>query len=215
LLIIFSVLLVLTMVLHPMGGSVEYLIHIRNVILVTHIIAIVSLPVGWVGFWGLTGAIGSDRVLSLMAFAMASIGVLAALIAAATNGLILPIYLDHFKDLSAAGIESIRPILRYGTAINQAFDYIYTFSFCGAIICWCTGALSTRSLPKWLAWMGIVLSGVIVFVFAFGVTQQDLSGLRWFITGIVIWTVLAGYVLSRAPGCRIKPGTAGSGSSIT
>lgn len=181
-----------------MGGSVEYLIHIRNVILVTHIIAIASLPVGWVGFWGLTQAIGSDRILSLLAFSMASLGVLAALIAAATNGLILPIYLDHLKDLSAAGIESVKPILRYGAAINQAFDYIYTFSFCGAIICWCIGGLFTGCLPKWLAWMGIALSGVIVFVFAFGIAQQDLSGLRWFITGIVIWTVLAGYALARA-----------------
>jgi len=197
LLIIFSLLLVFTMVLHPMGGSVEYLIHIRNVILVTHIIAIASLPMGWVGFWGLTRAIGSDRILSLLAFAMASIGVFAALIAATTNGLILPIYLDNLKDLSVARIESIKPILHYGAAINHAFDYIYTFSFCGAITCWCISILSTRCLPKWLAWTGIVLSCVILFVFAFGITQQDLSGLRWFITGIVIWTVSAGYALSR------------------
>lgn len=197
LLIIFSVLLVCTMVLHPMGGSVEYLIHIRNAILVTHVIAIASLPMGWVGFWGLTRTIGSDRVLSLLAFAMASIGLLAALIAATTNGLILPIYLDNLKDLSPERIDPIKPVLRYGAAINHAFDHIYTFSFCGAIVCWCVGILVTRCLPVWLAWVGIVLSCAIMVVFAFGITQQDLSGLRWFITGIVGWTVTAGYVLSR------------------
>lgn len=96
------------------------------------------------------------------------------------------------------GSSLSKPILRYGAAINHAFDYIYTFAFCGAITCWCISILFIRCLRKWLAWTGIILSFVILIVFAFGIARQDLFGLRWFITGIVIWTVLAGYILSRS-----------------
>lgn len=62
----------------------------------------------------MTSAIGSDRtgdgdsLLPLLALAMASIGMFAALIAAATKRLILPTYLDNLKDLSDARIESIK-----------------------------------------------------------------------------------------------------------
>ncbi|HVV02868.1 MAG TPA: hypothetical protein VHC96_01545, partial [Puia sp.] len=78
------------------------------------------------------------------------------------------------------GSSLSKPILRYGAAINHAFDYIYTFAFCGAITCWCISILFIRCLPKWLAWTGIILSFVILIVFAFGIARQDLSGLRWF-----------------------------------
>jgi protein-S-isoprenylcysteine O-methyltransferase Ste14 len=51
-LVVFTILLVFTMVLHPAGGSVEHLISITGIIVTTHAIAILSLPFGWMGFWG-------------------------------------------------------------------------------------------------------------------------------------------------------------------
>jgi len=139
------------MVLHPAGGSVEHLINITGVIVVTHSIAILSLPFGWIGFLGLARKIGADRFGAMLGMGMITLGLVAVLLAAATNGLVLPIFLQHFKDATPETITAIKPIMQYSSAVNHAFDYIYTGTFCLAILCWSVTILFTRSLPVWLA----------------------------------------------------------------
>ncbi len=202
-LIIFTILLVFTMVLHPAGGNIEYLIRISGMIMITHAIAILSLPFGWIGFWGLTRKIGTDHFWPMLGFAMVSIGMVAVLIAASTNGLALPIYLQHYKDASPATLESIKPILRYGFAVNHAFDYVYTGTFCLAMLCWSVSILSTKKMAAWIGWLGIVLSLGSAGIFIFGVAVNDLQGLRLFVISIVAWILIVGINLARRP--RVLP----------
>src|ERR1700733_2172051 len=136
-LIIFTILLVFTIVLHPTGGrSIGHLIDMTMLIIVTHSIAILSLPVGGIGFWGLTVRIGADRFGSILAFGMAVLGLVAALLAGATNGLVMPIFLQQYKGAAPDTIAAIKPLLQYGFAVNHAFDYVYTGAFAVAILCW-------------------------------------------------------------------------------
>ena len=51
-LIVFTVLIFFTMVLHPAGGSFEHLLKITSLIVVTHAVAIASIPFAVIGFWG-------------------------------------------------------------------------------------------------------------------------------------------------------------------
>lgn len=194
-LIIFTILLVFTMVLHPAGGSVEHLINITTVIVVTHSIAILSLPFGWIGFWGLTRKIGTDHFGAVLAFAMISIGLIAAMFAAATNGLVLPVFLQHYKDVTPEALAAIKPIMQYSFAINHAFDYIYTAAFCLAMLCWSIAILQTKKLSKWIGWLGMVLSVTIAVIFISGAAVNNLQGLRLFVTGIVLWILLTGIAL--------------------
>src|SRR5215211_8555707 len=131
-LIVFVILLVFTMLLHPSGGSIEHLIRITNVIVVTHAIAIFSLPFGWIGFWGLTRTLGTERPTSMLGFAFISLGLVAVMMAAATNGIVVPVLLQQYKGATPQDIDAIRPVLRYAFAVNHAFDYIYTGAFCVA-----------------------------------------------------------------------------------
>jgi hypothetical protein len=194
-LLIFTVLLILTMGLHPAGGNVEHLIRITKLIVVTHAIAIFSLPFGWIGFWGLTRRLGVDNFWSMLAFAMISFGLIAVLIAASANGLILPVFLQHYKGATPEAIESMRPVLRYSFAINGAFDYIYTFAFCLAILGWSITILRTGRLPKWLGWSGIVVAIAAAVIFVSGVAVHSLQGFRIFVTAIVIWVLMSGIAL--------------------
>lgn len=178
------------MVLHPLGGDVAYLIRISGMIVLIHSIAILSLPFGWIGFLGITRVLGTERYLSLLAFAMVSLGIIAAMIAAATNGIILPIFLQHYKDASPEMIASIKPVWRYSFAINSAFDYIYTFAFCLGIFFWSLIIVRTNILAKWLGWLGIIIAlGGIIF-FAAGMRVNSLYNFRLFITSIVVWIAL-------------------------
>jgi len=187
--------LVFTMVLHPAGGSVEHLINITGVIVVTHAIAILSLPFGWIGFLGLTRKIGIDHLGAQLGLGMISLALVAVMLAAATNGLVLPIFLQHYKAASPEAIAAIKPIMQYSSAVNHAFDYIYTGTFCLAILCWSITMLITRSFPAWIGWLGIALPIITVSIFIAGVAVNNLQGLRIFVSSIVVWLVLTGLVL--------------------
>lgn len=197
-LIIFTVLVVFTMTLHPAGGSVEHIIRVTNMIMITHAIAIFSLPFGWIGFWGLTRRIGAEHAGSVLAFAMSSLGLTAIMLAAATNGLVLPIFLHHYKDAAADILSSLKPVLRYSSAVNHAFDYIYTGAFCVAILCWSITMLLTKRMAAWIGWLGVAVSlSITTAVFTSGIAVNSLLGLRLFTIGMVAWILLVGIVLYR------------------
>jgi hypothetical protein len=196
-LILFVVLLVFTMVLHPAGGSIEHLIRITPVIVITHSVAILALPFGCIGFLGLTRKIGIENYGSVLGFIMVCFALVATLLAAATNGLILPLYLQHYKDAAPDTIEAINPVLRLSFTINLAFDYIYTAAFCLAILCWSIAILTTKKLAAWMGWLGIFISLLTAVIFISGVAVNNLYGLRVFGVCVVGWILLMGGVLYR------------------
>jgi len=191
-LIIFTILLVFTMVLHPVGGNIEYLIRISGLIIIVHSIAILSLPFGWMGFWGLTRKIGTENAWSVLAFAFMSLGLVAIMIAAAANGLILPVYLQHYKDATPERLEAIKPVLRYSFAVNTAFDYVYTFAFCIAIACWSIAILTTKKLSRVTGWLGIIVSIATIIIFISGIALNSLHGFRIFVSVLALWILYVG-----------------------
>jgi hypothetical protein len=157
------------------------------------------LPFGWLGFWGLTRKLGTDHFGSMIAFAMISFGLIAVMLAASVNGLVLPIFLQDYHNATPEKLASIKPVIRYSFAINHAFDYIYTFAFCGAILAWSICILSTRKLPRWLGWLGIVLSITAMIIFLFVIATNSLQGFRLFVTTIIVWLMLVALQLVKKP----------------
>jgi hypothetical protein len=196
-LVVFTLLMAFTMILHPAGGSFEHLLKIRSMIIITHAIAIVSLPFGFIGFWGLTKRIGTDNFLSATAFSFILFGLMAVMVAAAANGLVMPMFIEKYKDASPEIIASIKPVLKYSLSVNAAFDYIYTGAFCLAILAWSVAILYSKKLPAWVAWLGIALSLAGTAIFISGFSIISLHGFRMFVSGIVLWIAIAGISLIR------------------
>lgn len=192
-----TVLMVITMILHPAGGSMEHLLKISSIIIISHSIALVSLPFGLLGFWGLTKRLDNAGILPMGAFITMSLGMVAVMCAAAANGLILPMFINHYKDAPPEIINSINPILKYNSALNHAFDYIYMGASCIAVFTWSVLILQTGRLPKWLGWLGIVLALVLIVSAIIGFVFTDLTGFRIFILGFVVWTICAGLLLMK------------------
>ena len=206
-LVVFTVLMIFTMVLHPAGGSVEYLLTIIPLIVITHAIAILSLPFALAGFWGLTKAIGTDNFLSILAFSFISLGLVAVMIAAAANGLVMPLFIQTYKDASVETIALIKPVLRYSFSVNHAFDYIYTGAFCLAIMCWSITILYTKKLPVWVGWFGIIISTAAIVIFITAPGMFGLHAVRLFVSCIVLWILVVGIVLNQKPDVRKSANT--------
>jgi hypothetical protein len=194
-LIIFTLLILLTMVLHPAGGNFQHLLKITPMIFLTHSAAILSLPFAAIGFWGLTRRIGAEDFLSLTAFAMVSLALVAALLAATTNGLVMPIFIHRYQDATPDIVDTLQPVLTYGFAVNAAFDYVYTGAFCLGILGWSVAILRTKRLPRWIAGWGILVAIAGVAIVATGASPASLFGFRLFVTGLVSWTIIVGLAL--------------------
>ena len=196
-LILFTILMLFTMVLHPAGGDFEYLLKTKRLIILTHVIALLSLPFAYSGFWGLTKKIGTANFFSISSFSFIVFGLIAVMIAATANGLVLPIFIQRYSDASADTISSLKPLLRYNFSVNNAFDYIYTGAFCISMLFNSIAILQTKKLHRWLAYLGIVFSVAAALIVVFA-SPHNLHVFRMFVLSIVVWIFLAGIALMKS-----------------
>jgi hypothetical protein len=193
-------LITVTMVLHPAGGSIEKIIKIKTLIMGTHALAVLSMPFCMIGFWGITKLLGSERFLSISAFAISVFGLIAAMCAGTVNGFVLPLFVQRYAGADAATAEQLKPVLRYASALNHGFDYIFIGAMCLSIVLWSVGILLLKKGNKWLAYLGILIFVAAVAMLLGGFVLVDLFGFRVFVFSIVIWIVGAGITLVKSKG---------------
>lgn len=194
-LIVGSILIVLTMVLHPAGGNPVHLIKTARVIIISHSIALLAIPFLAVGFWGLTKKLGTNNFLSVTAFSMVLFGLIAAMIAAAINGLALPIFIQNYKDSTPDITASIKQILRNNISLNRAFDFVFMGAVCLSTLFWSIAIILTRKISLWIGYFGIILFILIIAMIVSGFVFVNLNGFRLFILAYVMWFGLIATVL--------------------
>jgi len=184
------------MIFHPGGGDIEYLRTIITMGVVTHSIALVSMPVMAFGLLGLTLKLNDSNGIAIAAFVVISFGMIAAMIAAALNGLVLPSILERFGPGENAE-EQIRLLITYNSMLNHAFDKILMTSFAAAVILWSIAILRQRLLPRWLGIFGGIDGLIGLYAVLSGALGVHLNEFRLFIFGFVAWNVMAGLLLWR------------------
>lgn len=192
-----AAIMTITMVMHPTGGSLEHLRQISTMIIVAHSLAILSIPVTLFGFWGLTKKLSADNPWSMGAFITMCVGLFAVLLAAAVNGLALPLFISHYQETTPEMTNSLTLLLTYNTALNHAFDYIFIGGVCIAVSLWSVVVIKTSSFPKWVGYFGLFTCILVIAGFIAGFIFVDLTGFRVFIAGFVVWMVIVGVMLKR------------------
>jgi len=189
--------MVVTMVMHPTGGSFEHLQHISAMIIITHSLAILSVPITLLGFWGLTKKLSVENPYAMVAFIAMCVGMFAVLLAAAVNGLALPLFIGQFHDLTSGTINSLSLLLKYNGALNHAFDYIFIGGVCVAIALWSAVIIETNAFPQWAGYFGLVTCILVIGGLIAGFVFVDLTGFRIFIAGLVVWMITIGVLLNK------------------
>jgi len=190
-----ALLIILTMVLHPSGGSIEHIIKISKTITIAHSLAIFSLPVILFGFYGLTIALLDKWKLSILAFIIISFGLIAAMFAAIFNGLTLPYFLNQYSERLEDNIEVLKPITNYSFAINIPLDYIFIIACCTAILIYSIVILLENKFPKWIGYLGVFIT---IFAIVGGLTEfvfTSLTGFRIFTFSLATWILSSGRLL--------------------
>jgi hypothetical protein len=190
-LIVGSILMVATMVLHPSGGHIEHILKIKPIIIVSHSLAIFSLPFIAFGFWGLSTALLTKNKISFLSFIISCFGLFAAMIAATINGLTLPLFLSQIAPQNI-DLNIINPISTYGRNINIPMDYILLIAFGLSISIWSVLIIQSEKFPKWIGYYGISLILFGVFAIFNKYNFIGLFGFRIIIFGIVSWIISVG-----------------------
>lgn len=196
-LIIGALLVIVTMVMHPSGGSMEHIISISRTITITHVLAIFSLPIILFGFYGLTYKLMDPRKLSVLAFLILAFGLIAAMFAALVNGLTVPYFLGQYADRLEENREVLAPILNYSFAINTPLDYIFITAVCLAILLYAISILITRKLSSWLGYFGLLLILFITIGVLKGFVFTNLNGFRIVTFSMAAWILSAGFYVMR------------------
>lgn len=191
-----------TMVVHPAGGSFEHLLRATKMLYITHSIAILSIPPMLFGFYGVYKSFNTTQNFSLFAFFTISVGLISIMIAGALDGLVLPMFINIYKDATPDKIETLKPILSYNFALNHAFDFIFIGSVCIAIIIWSILILKTKTYPAWLAYLGLLLTFGFLIGLAAGFNYVNVLGFRVFIFGFVGWIIAIGFLMLRSKSAK-------------
>jgi hypothetical protein len=194
-LILGSILLTVTMVLHPTGGSFDHILKMTKMIVVSHTLAILSVPFCMFGFWGFYKSFRKDQNLSAFSFAIIALGLVAIMLAGALNGLTLPIFINAYKDTSLETIETLKPILRYNMALNQSLDYIFLGAICISVSLWSVIILRTRNYPNWLSYFGLALIILFLIGIIYNFNFINLLGFRVFVFSLVGWIISVGVLM--------------------
>ncbi len=189
-----SFLATLTMIIHPMGGAIEQIVKIKSTLIFSHSIALFCLPLMAFGFWGLSKKLITKNRTSMLAFVTVCFGLIAAMIAATINGIVLPSFASTYLD-SSIDKAILNSILDYGRAINKSLTFIFIATVIFSIAIWSLIIVRTKQLPKWLGYFGlmIIAAGILGLVLSFNFT--NVFGFGVFIFGMVSWTMIAGMLL--------------------
>jgi hypothetical protein len=201
-----AVLSFVTMALHPSGGNLEHIVRMYTALVFSHALAIGSLPLLTLGFWGLSTRLLTRNGLALLAFFTVLFGLVAIMLAGLFNGLVLPSFAARQLGQPGANSDTVRLIVQYGSTINRSLDYLFIAAISTALGLWSGLILQTGRLPRWLGYGGLLLVGMVALG---ALTRFDfigVAGFRLFVFGLAGWIVLTGWFLGKG---LPTPGEAG------
>ena len=198
-LIISCALLLITMGLHPTGGSLEHIRHAIPMIITSHSIALLAIPVLLTGFLGLTKLLKQGSQIAELGFFFMAFALVGGMCAAALNGIVLPLTLNKFDHATGDELHFLTTILSYNSSINQAFDFIFIGGAVCATACWSLTIIITGLLPKWIGYTGLALVLIALMPVFPNMAIVQLLGFRLFILGFSIWTIAIGVLIKRSP----------------
>jgi hypothetical protein len=186
-----SLLSLVTMLLHPSGGSIDHIIRIQQILIFSHALAIACLPLLGFGAWGLSALLQTKNRISTLSLFIFCFGLIAAMIAAAINGLILPQFLSDSMD-SPSDPLMLKTVVNYGHHINISLTNIFIFASSVSIVLWSIVITRSGLLPRWTGYFGLPLFGLEIICLFLNANFTDLYGFRIFVGGLATWIMIAG-----------------------
>jgi hypothetical protein len=180
--------MIITMISHP-GGKISpaEVVHVARMLIVVHSLALASIPVIFLGLWGMTRRLGgADRLAwaGLVLYALASIAVMNA---AVFDGLMAPVLMRKIVAATPETRDVWQTLMNFNFQMNQAFAQVYAVGSSLAVVLWSVTILRCRTSGLGVGIYGVLLGLVTVAGIFSGFLTPDKHGFGMLIFGQAIW----------------------------
>jgi hypothetical protein len=193
--------MLVTMSIHPTGhelfepGGFETA---RRLAVGTHALALVSMPLSFLGTLALARRLAGPDRLALAALVLYGFALVAGMAAAAVSGFVAPELARGLLEAEAGERALWNALLEGNHEVNQAFARILVVGSSAALVLWSAAILRGRALARWLGLYGLVASVVVVLAIGSGHVHLDAHGFGMVVLAQAVWFLAVGVQLVRA-----------------
>jgi hypothetical protein len=165
--------------------------------MLSHSLAIACLPFMAFGSLGLSFILQTKNRISWLALFIFCFGLIAAMVAAVINGLVLPQFIAH-SVVESCNESVVKAITVYGHYFNVSMASIFIFATTASVAIWSALIIRSAHFPKWPGYLGLLLFAFEMVCLCSNLNFTDLYGFRIFVTGLAGWQIFAGICMWRA-----------------
>ena len=190
---------IITMAFHPTGHDLaapEHAASMMQVNVAVHSLALVCIPILFLGALGLTRRLASPNRLALAGLVLFGFAEVAVMIAATASGLVAP-GLIHHMSADPGMADTWRAVLQLDGHLNQAFALIFVVASSVAIVLWSAAILKGNTFSRGLGIYGCILGPLTVIAVLSGHLHLNVHGFGLIMLGQAIWFICCGVTLWR------------------
>jgi hypothetical protein len=196
-----SVAGIVTMSQHPTAedlfapGQLE---SAARMLVLVHALALVSLPMLFLGALVLWKRLGSNDGCAIAGLVLYAFAMVAVMNAAVFDGLVTASIAPRISAATPTASEGWRIAFMYNGHLNQAFARVFVVASTAAIVLWSVSIIRNGALARALGWYGCVLGAITLVAVFPGHLRLDPHGFGLIVLGQAVWFISAGAQLWRS-----------------
>jgi hypothetical protein len=191
---------IITMALHPTGHDLVapgQLGTVSHMVVAVHALALVCLPVMFLGAWGLSRQLASPDRISLMALVFYGFAAVAVMNAAAVSGFMSPYIAKQMAETDPATHDMWHAMFHYNGQLNQAFAMVFVVAVSIAILLWSVSIVKSKKFATAVGIYGCILGPATIVAVVSGHVTLGVHGFGMIVLCEAIWYIAIGAQLWR------------------
>jgi hypothetical protein len=191
---------IITMALHPTGHDLAapgQLTPVTHMVVAVHTLALICLPVMFLGAWGLSRRLASPDRLSMMALVFYGFATVAVMNAAAVSGFMSPYIAKQMAEADPAMHDMWHAMFHYNGQLNQAFAMVFVVAVSVAIVLWSVAIMKSKEFAMSAGIYGCILGPMTIVAVVSGHVTLGVHGFGMIVLCQAIWYVAIGVGLWR------------------
>lgn len=189
---------IITMAFHPTGHDLMTSEHFNSVMrlaVAVHALALICLPIIFLGTLGLYRRLASANRLSLTALVMYGFAAVAVMNAATLSGLVAPSLARHMLANEAGSRDMWSIAFHLSGDLNQAFALVFVVASSAAILLWSIAILRSGIFSRGLGIYGCFVAPLTLIAGLSGHIRLNVHGFGMVVFSQAVWFISAGVLL--------------------
>ncbi|HEY2232541.1 MAG TPA: hypothetical protein VGK01_03610 [Candidatus Angelobacter sp.] len=189
---------IITMAFHPTGNdllSSGQFSHVARIGVAVHALALICLPIIFLGCLGLYQRLAAPDRLSLAALVMYGFAAVAVMNAATLSGLVAPGVARHMLAGEPGSRDMWSVAFHLSGDLNQAFAMVFVVASSSAILLWSISILRSGIFSRALGIYGCFVAPLTLIAVLSGHIRLNVHGFGMVVLGQAIWFISGGVLL--------------------